>query len=64
MCIPDQNVYMTERHHTESFSYEIPILIEHRYTLILQFAEVFFFLIEKKEAIFFLDVVRTWKKGF
>lgn len=38
----DPNIYMTERHHDDSFSYDITIPKEGKYTLILKFAEMYF----------------------
>ena len=49
MCVSDEIIYMTERNYQDSFSYEIPITNEGKYTLILKFAEVFHKYKEKKQ---------------
>jgi len=38
----DQQVYMTERHADESFTYEIPLQTQGKYVLILKFSELYF----------------------
>ena len=38
----DQILYQTERYHTESFGYEIPVRQDGEYVLVLQFSEVWF----------------------
>ncbi|CAD5120917.1 DgyrCDS9472 [Dimorphilus gyrociliatus] len=38
----DQIIYQTERYHTDSFRYEIPINADGHYVLILKFSEVWF----------------------
>lgn len=38
----DQIVYQTERYHTDSFRYEIPMSTDGQYVLILKFSEVWF----------------------
>lgn len=38
----DMILYQTERYHTTSFSYDIPIVDEGEYILITKFAEVYF----------------------
>lgn len=39
---PDQILYQTERYHTQSFTYEVPISREGNYVLVLKFCEVWF----------------------
>jgi len=39
---PDQILYQTERYHTQSFAYEVPISREGGYVLVLKFCEVWF----------------------
>ncbi|EDV20186.1 uncharacterized protein TRIADDRAFT_4592, partial [Trichoplax adhaerens] len=39
---PDQILYQTERYHSETFSYDIPIKEDDDYVLILKFSEVYF----------------------
>ena len=39
---PDQVLYQTERYHSETFSYDIPIKEDDDYVLILKFSEVYF----------------------
>ena len=38
----DQIIYQTERYHTSTFGYDIPISEDGRYMLILKFSEVYF----------------------
>ena len=38
----DQILYQTERYHTQSFTYEVPISREGDYVLVLKFCEVWF----------------------
>ncbi len=38
----DMMLYQTERYHTSSFSYDVPINSDGEYVLILKFAEVYF----------------------
>lgn len=38
----DQILYQTERYHTESFAYNIPISVDGDYVLVLKFSEVWF----------------------
>jgi len=38
----DQMLYQTERYHTQSFTYEVPISREGEYVLVLKFCEVWF----------------------
>ncbi len=38
----DMMLYQTERYHTSSFSYDVPITSDGEYVLILKFAEVYF----------------------
>jgi len=38
----DQILYQTERYHTQSFTYEVPISREGEYVLVLKFCEVWF----------------------
>ena len=38
----DQILYQTERYHTSTFGYDIPIASDGRYLLILKFSEVYF----------------------
>ena len=39
---PDQILYQTERYHTQSFTYEVPISRDGSYVLVLKFCEVWF----------------------
>jgi len=39
---PDQILYQTERYHTQSFTYEVPISREGDYVIVLKFCEVWF----------------------
>jgi len=39
---PDQILYQTERYHTQSFSYEVPVARDGDYVLVLKFCEVWF----------------------
>ena len=38
----DQIIYQTERYHTSTFGYDIPISEDGRYMLVLKFSEVYF----------------------
>ena len=38
----DQILYQTERYHTSTFGYDIPIATDGRYLLVLKFSEVYF----------------------
>ena len=38
----DQILYQTERYHTSTFGYDIPITEDGRYLLVLKFSEVYF----------------------
>ena len=38
----DQILYQTERYHTSTFGYDIPIAEDGRYLLVLKFSEVYF----------------------
>lgn len=38
----DESLYQTERYHTSSFGYDIPIAGDGEYTLVLKFSEVYF----------------------
>ena len=38
----DQILYQTERYHTSTFGYDIPISEDGRYLLVLKFSEVYF----------------------
>jgi len=39
---PDQILYQTERYHTQSFTYEVPISRDGDYVLVMKFCEVWF----------------------
>ena len=38
----DQIIYQTERYHTSTFGYDIPVSEDGRYLLVLKFSEVYF----------------------
>lgn len=50
----DQILYQTERYHTESFAYNIPISVDGDYVLVLKFSEVWFTEPNKKVIISFV----------
>ena len=39
---PDQILYQTERYHTSTFSYDVPVRSDGEYVLVLKFSEVWF----------------------
>ena len=51
----DQILYQTERYHTSTFGYDIPITEDGRYLLVLKFSEVYFNAPNMKVS-FFLDI--------
>ena len=53
----DQILYQTERYHTSTFGYDIPITEDGRYLLVLKFSEVYFNAPNMKVSLF-----KNWSK--
>jgi len=57
---PDQILYQTERYHTQSFTYEVPISRDGDYVLVMKFCEVWFTQPNQKVMQKFMENGPTW----
>ncbi len=58
----DQTLYQTERYHTSTFGYDIPVAEDGPYLLILKFSEVYFNAPNMKVSIFLINFGQTNSK--